>query len=397
MQIRIATHDEHRMAVIQEAVKQFRKEHPDVSVVLEMLPDKTWMREKLMEMLRSGNGPDIVEWEDANIGQCLEGGLLSDLSEFIERDQVDLDDYYPCIRNAITDQGRVGALPVMTETIGVFYNKEHFDEAGLPYPQEGWTWDEFTATAAQLTRTDENGNIVRHGVFTSFGYMFYIEPVVWNNGGAFLAEDGRTLDGYLNHPATIEAFEQYLSLIDKGISPRLGVGRESWIDCFIHGKMSMYMDANWAIKPMSQVQKDKFGVVGFPSNKIQPKANVFQVYGYGISPQCANKELAWSFLRKLALPGSGVDKLWAVINLAVSKTTAIQSGQAADPLYIPFLEELKYGRKSAYQWLNMIPTFHHHKTFDTMRHASDVKRVLQETVDRTPVLQPLDPHSLPGW
>lgn len=72
MQIRIATHDEHRMAVIQEAVKQFRKEHPDVSVILEMLPDKTWMREKLMEMLQSGNGPDIVEWEDANIAQCLE-------------------------------------------------------------------------------------------------------------------------------------------------------------------------------------------------------------------------------------------------------------------------------------------------------------------------------------
>ncbi|MCQ6561776.1 ABC transporter substrate-binding protein [Paenibacillus mendelii] len=393
MKIRIATHDDQRMAVIQEAVKQFRKEHSDVTVVLEMVPDKA----ELIEQVTGGSGPDIVEWEGANMGQCLDAGLLSDLSEFIERDHVDLEDFYPCIRNAVVDHGRVGALPVMAETIGVFYNKQHFDEAGLPYPQEGWTWDEFVTTAEKLTRTDDQGNIIRHGVFTSFGYMLYIEPVVWNNGGSFLSEDGRTLEGHLNHPATIEAFQRYLTLIDKGISPRQGVGQDSWIDCFIHGKMSMYMDANWAIKPMSPEQKEKFGVVGFPSNKLQPKANLFQVYGYGISTTCSDRDLAWSFLRKLALPGNGVDKLWSVLNLAVSKTGAAQSGQAADPLYKPFLEELKYGRLSAYQWLNMIPAFHFNGTFDTLIHASDAERELQAAVTRTPTLVPIEPDNLAGW
>jgi multiple sugar transport system substrate-binding protein len=393
MKIRIATHDDQRMVVIQEAVKQFRKEHPGVSVVLEMVPDKT----ELLQQLISGSGPDIVEWEGVNIGQCLDTGLLSDLSEFVERDQVDLEDFYPCIRNAIVDNGRVGALPVMAETVGVYYNKQHFDEAGLPYPQEGWTWDEFVATSAKLTLIDEQGSVVRHGAFTSFGYMLYIEPVVWNNGGSFLSEDGTTLEGYLNHPATIEAFQQYLALIDKGISPRQGVGQGSWIDFFIHGKMSLYMDANWAIKPMSPEQKGKFGVVGFPSNKIQPKANIFQVYGYGISRTCMNRDLAWSFLCKLAIPGNGVDKLWSVLNLSVSKTTAVQSGQAADPLYALFLKELNYGRLSAYQWPNMIPAFHYNKTFDTLFHASDAERVLQAAVTRSPVLGPIDLATISGW
>jgi multiple sugar transport system substrate-binding protein len=220
--------------------------------------------------------------------------------------------------------------------------------------------------------------------------MLCIEPVVWNNGGSFLSENGTTLDGYLNSPATIEAFQQYLELIDKGVSPRQGVGQDSWIECFIHGKMSMYMDANWAIKPMSPELKGKFGVVGFPSNKIQPKINLVQVYGYGISNTCGNRDLAWSFLRKLAIPGSGIDKLWTVLNLAVSKTTAAQSGQAADPLYGPFLEELKYVRLSAYQWLN-------YGTFDTLFHASDAERVLQAAATRTPVLEPIDLATIPGW
>lgn len=393
MNLRIATHDDQRMVIIQEVVKQFRKQHPGVSVVLEMLPDKT----ELVQQLLSGSGPDIVEWEGANIGQCLDAGLLSDLSEYVERDQVDLDDFFPCIRNTIVDNGRVGALPVMAETIGVYYNKQHFNEAGLPYPQEGWTWDEFVATATKLVRTDETGNVIRHGVFTSFGHMLYIEPVAWNNGGSFLSDDGKTLEGHLNHPATIEAFQQYLTLIDKGISPRQGVGQDSWIDCFIHGKMSMYMDANWAIKPMSPEQKERFGVVGFPSNKIHPKANIFQVYGYGISKSCGQRELAWAFLRKLTMPGSGIDKLWSVLNLAVSKTTALQSGQAADPLYAPFLEELKYGRLSAYQWLNMIPAFHFNETFEALVHASDAERVLQAAVTRTTELGPVDFSTIPGW
>ncbi|CAG7659194.1 ABC transporter substrate-binding protein [Paenibacillus allorhizosphaerae] len=387
MQIRIATYDEQRMAVIQEAAKQFRKEHPGVSVLLELVPNRAALKQR---QLAGENGPDIIEWEGANMGRCLEAGLLTDLSEFTDRDRVDLDDYYPCIRGAVTDQDRIGALPVMAETIGVYYNKEHFDEAGLPYPQEGWTWNEFVETSEKLTRRDEQGNVTRYGVFVSFGYMLCIEPVVWNNGGSFLSEDGKTLDGYLNHPATIEAFEQYLGLIDKGLSPRMGVGRDSWIDCFVHGKMSMYMDGNWAIKPMSPERKSKFGAIGFPTNKLQPKANLFQVCGYGISSTCRDRELAWSFLRKLALPGGGIDKLWSVLNLAVSRTMAEQSGQAEDTLYAPFLEELKYGRQSAYDWPGMISAFHHQRTFDTLRHASDAKRVLHDVVARTPVLGPVD-------
>jgi multiple sugar transport system substrate-binding protein len=393
MQIRIATHDDQRMVVIQEAVKLFRKEHPEVSVLLELVPNKM----ELLKQLANGTGPDIVEWEGANMGQCLDAGLLTDLREFIEKDQIDLEDFYPCMREAVTDHDRVGALPVMGETIGIFYNKQHFDEAGLPYPQEGWTWDEFVATAAKLTQRDLQGNVLRHGVYVSFGYMIYIEPVVWNNGGSFLSEDGRSLEGYLNSPATIEAFQQYMALIDSGISPRLGVGRDSWMDCFLHGKMSMYMDANWAIKPMSPEVKERFGVVGFPANKLQTKENLFQVYGYGISSACMNRELAWSLLSKMAVPGNGIEKLWSVLNLSVSKTAAALSGQAIDPLYATFLEELKYGRNGAYQWLNFLSAFHCNDTFDTLVHESDVERELQAAVSRTPVLMPLDYKTAPNW
>jgi multiple sugar transport system substrate-binding protein len=391
MKLRIATHDEQRMAVIQEAMRQFRKEYPDVTTVLELVPDRKTMRRQLAE----GNGPDIVEWEGANMGQCLDGGLLSDLSDLIARDGMDIGDYYPSVYEAVQSDRRIGAIPVMADTLGVYYNRDHFDQAGLPYPRENWTWEEFVETAKRLTLRDERGDIRRHGVFASFGYMIYVEPVVWDCGGAFLSEDGTKLDGYLNSEATIEGVRRYLRLIDEGLSPRMEVGRDSWIDCFIHGKMSMYIDANWAIRPMKAEQRAKFGVAGFPRDPGKP--NLFEVCGYGISPSCPERELAWTFLRKLTAPEGEIGKLWSVLKLAVSQTAAEQSGQAADALYAPFLRELRSAQLSAYQWPNMVPAFHFRDTFQTMVHAEDVEQVLQASVRRTPTLPAFDPVGFEWW
>lgn len=391
MKLRIATHDEERMAVIQEAMRQFRKEYPDVTTVLELVPDRKTMRLQLAE----GNGPDIVEWEGANMGQCLDGGLLSDLSDLIARDRIDMADFYPNVYESVQSDERIGAIPVMADTLGVYYNRDHFDQAGIPYPRENWTWEEFVDTAKRLTLRDEQGDVRRHGVFASFGYMIYVEPVVWDCGGAFLSEDGTKLDGYLNSEATIEGVRRYLRLIDEGLSPRMEVGRDTWIDCFIHGKMSMYIDANWAIRPMMAEQREKFGVARFP-RKLD-SSNLFEVYGYGISPSCPERELAWAFLRILTAPRGEVGKLWSVLKLAVSKTASEQSGQAADVMYGPFIRELQSARLSAYQWPNMIPAFHYHDTFQTMVHAEDVEQVLQSAVSRTPRLPTFDPGTFEWW
>jgi ABC-type glycerol-3-phosphate transport system substrate-binding protein len=48
LKLTIATHDDQRMVVIQEAIKQFRKEHPTVTVALELVPNKTELIKQIM-------------------------------------------------------------------------------------------------------------------------------------------------------------------------------------------------------------------------------------------------------------------------------------------------------------------------------------------------------------
>ena len=45
----------------------------------------------------------------------------------------------------------------------VYYNKDLFDAAGLPYPKDDWDWDEFLNVAQQLTQRDAQGKITQWG------------------------------------------------------------------------------------------------------------------------------------------------------------------------------------------------------------------------------------------
>ncbi|MCA5011083.1 extracellular solute-binding protein, partial [Clostridioides difficile] len=46
------------------------------------------------------------------------------------------------------------AVPKDIDTIALWYNKTMFDEAGIPYPDKDWTWDDYAEAAKKLTKAD---------------------------------------------------------------------------------------------------------------------------------------------------------------------------------------------------------------------------------------------------
>jgi multiple sugar transport system substrate-binding protein len=206
MIVSAAATNEHNLAILELAKKRFQETHPKVQLNVELLP-----KEILEQRLREKTAPDVVEWDGVNIGKLLDEGLLLDLTPFAKDGSVDMADYYPSVWRAVTDRDRIGGIPVMAEVTGVFYNKKQFDEAGLPYPQDDWTWEQFTELAEKLTTRDPEGDIVRHGAYL-VPRLLPVEPLVWSNGGAFLSADGKTASGYLNGSHTVEAIRKYMEM-----------------------------------------------------------------------------------------------------------------------------------------------------------------------------------------
>ena len=119
---------------------------------------------KVTAMVAAGETIDCAQLESGSIAYPMAAeGLLEPLDSYIEDSGINMDDYVAasCYYD---DNGNLIAWSGCIELMCLFYSRDVFDEAGLPYPpsdpDEAWTWDEFVDVATKLTK-HSNGEIQR--------------------------------------------------------------------------------------------------------------------------------------------------------------------------------------------------------------------------------------------
>jgi multiple sugar transport system substrate-binding protein len=82
--------------------------------------------------------------------------LDGDISDLVTKYKYDLNRIDPAALNVMRGigEGKLPGLPFKINTLGLFYNKDLFDKFGVPYPKDGWTWEDVLDTSRKLTRTD---------------------------------------------------------------------------------------------------------------------------------------------------------------------------------------------------------------------------------------------------
>jgi multiple sugar transport system substrate-binding protein len=94
----------------------------------------------------------------------------------------------------------------------VYYNKNLFDQAGVAYPQAGWSWDDFLKAAQALTKdTNGDGATDQYGVGTELEAI-RLAPFVWQNGGEIVDDPAKPTRLALDTPAATEAFQWFVDL-----------------------------------------------------------------------------------------------------------------------------------------------------------------------------------------
>jgi len=89
-------------------------------------------------------------------------GLLIPLDEFIAREP-DTFRRISASLDGLRIDGRLFHLPLTSRPLITRYNLSAFEEAGLPKPDLGWTWDDFHEAVIKLTRYDSQGSVVQYG------------------------------------------------------------------------------------------------------------------------------------------------------------------------------------------------------------------------------------------
>jgi multiple sugar transport system substrate-binding protein len=150
--------------VLQQAVDEFRKIHPNVEVRLERAPFGEYIT-KILTQFSAGNAPDVMAVNAEQMVSFASRDIFVDLKPYADKDtSLKLFDFYPEAIDHYTVNGVLTAMPRDIAPVAViYYNKKKFDEAKLPYPQDSWTEKEFLETAQKLTKKDAKGKVAQFG------------------------------------------------------------------------------------------------------------------------------------------------------------------------------------------------------------------------------------------
>lgn len=103
-------------------------------------------------LLTGSDVPDVVIVDEGIYKYLMQKGLLASLEGYIQKDKFDVDGLAPVVLESLRspeDGGLYGLSPGFISTV-LAYNKDRFEAMGVPYPEDGITWDELFALAESV-------------------------------------------------------------------------------------------------------------------------------------------------------------------------------------------------------------------------------------------------------
>jgi multiple sugar transport system substrate-binding protein len=281
-------------------VARFNEIYPDVTVNLIGVPGEIWSDylQGTATLIAGGETPDIIWVATEGVRFLVDLGLMTPLDDLIAQEGDALQPYFDDIAPALLDSMRVDDslyfLPFSWNNMVMFYNKAMFDAAGVEYPSNDWTREDFLAAARALTADrDGDGNNDQFGFAGSGGGLFTTIPWVLANGTSIVSDDFCAPN--LTDPGVIEAvqFLYDLTYVEK-VAPAPGTLTDAGLQ-FINGDVAMFGGGRWPIIQLFAEGFEDFDVAPWPGNPEQ--TTIYGVDGFGIFQSSQNPAASWEFLK----------------------------------------------------------------------------------------------------
>ncbi|MDR0885942.1 MAG: sugar ABC transporter substrate-binding protein [Clostridiales Family XIII bacterium] len=284
--ITVAIWDTNQEAGIKEILADFTAD-TGIKTKIQVTPwDQYWT---MLEAGATGGSLPDVFWMHANeISKYADSGMLLNLGDQIDADGLDLTkfpaDLVTLYQNA---DGAQVAIPKDIDTIALWYNKTLFDEAGVSYPDETWTWDTFRDAAKKLTKDDGS---VYGTVFNPKDAQQTFYNTIYDFGGYVLNED-RTTSGW-DDPKTMDAMEYVAGIIEDGsMPPYTTISETDQSALFTSGKVAMLPQGSWMVTAMldNEYTAENCDIAVMP-NLNGTNISIYNGLGWAAAAESANAE-----------------------------------------------------------------------------------------------------------
>lgn len=223
----------------------FNEMNPDIRVVYE--PATAAWQERVSVQMLAGTAPDVIAGFDHWFRAWLDQGQALALNDYLPEGY--LDDFVPSHVQLFNIDGKQYALPYYTGISALFYNEDMFDQAGLLYPDETWTWDDLLEAARKLTRRDGAGVVTTYGTDVQVAWDRVI-LWIWENGGEVI-EPGTFVGErvYFDTPEVVEAVQFLQDLIHTyEVAPAWpNLGMDPWTGFWRGDTVAMWQTGSWDV------------------------------------------------------------------------------------------------------------------------------------------------------
>jgi multiple sugar transport system substrate-binding protein len=362
--------DPAELKAYQMLVVGFEQKYPDIKVELIHIPGQSDYRKRVAADFAANTPANIVLINYRSYAAFAAKGVLEPIEPYLKKSTVIKEaDFYsegiqPFIyRNVLT------CLPQNMSSLIVYYNKNLFDAAGLPYPKADWTWDDFVKTAQALTRdTNGDGQSDQYGLGTEAS-LIRVAPFIWQNGGELAASPTATRL-LVDSPQAVAAIQWFVDLqVKYHVVPDAAAEKSEDSETrFMNGRTAMFLDSRRVTPTFREITTFDWDVAPLPNNG-QGKATILHSDAECMTSATKNKEAAWKFI-EFANSVEGQTILASTGRTVPSLKAVAESAAFLDPNAKP---------ANSRAWLDAIPTI---RSVPVTKNWADVEEVFGSELER---------------
>ena len=275
----------------------FEADHPGIKVKFVTYDENTERADVEKDVAAHGGQYDVVMIGPNDIASWAKNGWISDLTADANNDaSYDVSDLLPPIKQALSSQGKLYAVPFYGESSFLMYRKDMFAAAGLTMPANP-TWDQVAALADKLNDPSKDvAGICLRGLTGWGDNLASFDTVVNTFGGQWFDTNW---NAHLTSPAFTQAANFYVNLIKK--DGEKGAGNDSFNECLNimqQGKAAMWYDATVAASTIDAAPSAIAGKLGFAPAPVEKTASAGWLWSWALAQESAskNKSAAWQFM-----------------------------------------------------------------------------------------------------
>ncbi|GMA61082.1 sugar ABC transporter substrate-binding protein [Alicyclobacillus fastidiosus] len=236
-------------------ISEYEKENSNVTINRTSVPGGSY-QQKVLQEATANSLPDVLMLDNPMVPDIASTGVLVPLTTL---GHIDTNNFPKGSLSEGLYNNSLYALPNGNNTIGLFYNKKMFQQAGIKQPPQ--TWAQLVTDAKKLTNGSTYG-FAFSGASGIGNVAWQTEPFFWTDGG--------DLKNNIDSAGTKNTLNLLLTMEKDGSMPQdvVNWNQQDVQNQFQEGKVAMVINGPWIVPSLQQIRGLSYGISTIPVPKV---------------------------------------------------------------------------------------------------------------------------------